>query len=652
MTPALVRATVGFLFLGALTVPGTVWSAREAAKPQAAEARATDAGAADLAGQPPISVLTTVLSRWAQLVQPAPGEAPRTVVVRAAVTRARGVPGALDKLAADVAFQAPDRLRVTASVDGKPHDLGRDGQQLWVHLPHKNFGLLGRSGVPRFATHPDELDETKLPPFALPIKPGSAAMALAVATQMSVEPGRQQGETGLRFVGVHSAIEGDEVKLWVRNADLLPTALSYRGRGGRAVDVELQCTLDEGWPAQKWAVPTGAQGVHTVALAHLVRFMQVAPDALFNNHIPPLGRATGAKRVVARAGNGRLEDHDGTRVLFLRGSPAEMGHQHGKLLRKEILHTMDRILYGVGVGSSFERGNWFFGEIESAQKRVEPYCDPRYLEEMDAIAAAVGAHRQEGRLANFFPELFHCSGFSISGKATKDGRMYHGRVLDYMKGIGLEQNAVVIVHQPDGGRHAWVNVSYAGFVGSVTAMNEKHLSIGEMGGQGYGKWDGKPMAQLVREVMEKAGTLDEAVEIMRSSPRTCEYYYVISDGKTKQAVGIAATPERFEVLRPGESHPRLPHAIPDAVLLSADERYEELARRVKAGHGTFDAKGAIGLMSRPVCMTSNIHSVLFAPDTLEFWVANADSKNVASHARFTHYDLKELLRPEGKRDDE
>jgi hypothetical protein len=308
---------------------------------------------------------------------------------------------------------------------------------------------------------------------------------------------------------------------------------------------------------------------------------------------------------------------------------------------------MSRILYGVGVGSSFATGKWFFGEIESAQARVQPYCDPRYLEEIDAIAAAVGAHPQEARLANFFPELFHCSGFAVFGSATKDGRMYHGRVLDYMKGVGLEQNAVVIVYQPDDGRHAWVNVSYAGFVGSVTAMNEKHISIGEMGGGGYGNWDGKPMAQLVREVMEKADTLDEAVEIMRKSPRTCEYYYVISDGRTKDAVGIAATPTSFETVKPGQSHPRLPHAIPDAVLLSADDRYEELARRVKAGHGKIDAEAAIGLMSRPVCMTSNIHSVLFAPDTLDFWVANADSENVASHTRFTHYNLKELLKPEG-----
>lgn len=186
-------------------------------------------------------------------------------------------------------------------------------------------------------------------------------------------------------------------------------------------------------------------------------------------------------------------------------------------------------------------------------------------------------------------------------------------------------------------------MSYGGFVGSVTAMNEKHISVGEMGGRGEGK-DGKPMAQLIREVMEQASTLDEAIAIMRRGPRTCEYYYVIADGNTKRAAGIAATPTTFEVVLPGEAHPRLPHAIKDAVLMSAGDRYERLAERVQAGHGRLDAEGARRLMDRPVAMNSNIHSVLFAPETLEFWVANADSENVASHTRYTHYNLAELLK--------
>ena len=608
--------------------------AGEGAKPQAAGPAATNAT------PQPVQVLTAALNRWAEIIQPPAGQAPQTFVTRLKVTKVEGLPPEMLNLTADVAFQAPDRMRIAAVVKERAYSLGRDGQQVWVEIPHQQFALLGRSGVPRFKTHPPELDDTVLPPFKSPMEPGAAALALAWGTQIKLD-----GPGVLHFVRKDNDMEA---RLWLREADQLPLKLAFRHGDKVSLEVELENPrLEAPWPAEKWHLSAAAgTNVHTVALAHLLRFHEAGPDLLFNNRVPTLGPATGEKRLVAREGEGRLEMHDGTRVLFLKGSPAEMGRQHGILLKNEIHHTMNRILYGVGVGSSFATGRWFFGEIESAQARVEPYCDPRYLEEMDAIADAVGAHRQEARLANFFPELFHCSGFSIFGRATKDGRMYHGRVLDYMKGVGLEQNAVVIVHQPDGGRHAWVNVSYAGFVGSVTAMNEKHISVGEMGGRGYGDWDGKPMAQLVRDVMETADTLDEAVEIMRKGPRTCAYYYVISDGRTKDAVGIAATPTTFEVIKPGQSHPRLPHAIPDAVLLSADERYEELARRVKAGYGTFDARSAMQLMTRPVCMPSNIHSALFAPDTLELWVANADSMSPASHTRFTHYDLAELLKPE------
>ena len=217
-------------------------------------------------------------------------------------------------------------------------------------------------------------------------------------------------------------------------------------------------------------------------------------------------------------------------------------------MKTQVQDLVDRVLYGVGVGSSLGKGKWFFGEIERCQARLAPFIDPRYLREMDALARGAGLEKEEIRLANFFPELFHCSGFAVMGDATEGHRIYHGRILDYMKGIGLEANAVVTVNQPDDGRHAWVNVGYAGFIGSVTAMNDQHISIGEMGGRGEGNWDGKPMAQLVREVMEKAGSLDEAVEIMRQSPRTCEYFYVIADGRNGTAVGIAATPETFDVV--------------------------------------------------------------------------------------------------------
>ena len=569
------------------------------------------------------------------------------------VVSGEGLPKELRNAKLDLAISAPDRLRIGTDVDGQRIEIGRIGQEIWVAEPGKDFALRGVPGVARFAADPKSIDKTEIGPLAIPLDADLLGMLprlfkaeYGASATIDGDACREVKATPLPAAQKLFNIPELTVTVWLRDRDSLPVKLSYND--GKSTNIEIALHSPQiGGPGKDsdWKLPVKT-GMHVerVALSHVMNCLGAA-YSLLDSKTPLLGPATGARQLIAKHGAGRLEMHDGTRVLFLKGTPEEMGTQHGTLLKKQIADLISRVVYGIGVGSSFEKGRWFFGEIEQCESRIGKFIDPRYLREMDALALASGHSAQEARLANFFPELFHCSGFALLGNATQGGRIFHGRILDYMKGIGLERNAVVTVYQPEVG-HAWVNVGYAGFVGSVTAMNDQHISIGEMGGRGEGKWDGKPMAQLLREVMEKAATLDEAVAIMKQGPRTCEYYYVIADGKKKQAVGIKATPDVFEVVHPGEAHPQLDAPIKDTVLLSAGDRYTELARRVKDGFGKFDADSARELMSRPVCMSSNIHSVLFAPDTLDFWVANSDGDKPASETRYTKYNLGDLLKSE------
>ncbi len=605
---------------------------------------------AQLSPQSPQEWFAAAFARVTTAVEPPPDSTPRTWSASLRLTNPDGQGLGPVGEQISLAFQAPDRIRCTAQIQGERIALGRDGQQLWISAPDKSFTLVGSAGLPRFASLPHKKDDTRLAPIALGLS-REQILLLPLLLQVESLPAETIADTpcrGLRLRPQPAAVEArqlpdGEAHLWIRESDFLPMRLRLADPQGRWLQVECSHIQSEDpWPAEKWRPASdGNATTETVALSHLQRFLKAAVS-LLNQNLPPLGPAHGQRRLLATEGAGRLEDHDGTRVLFLKGTPEEMGRQHGILLRRQVHNLVDKILYGVGVGSSLEKRRWFFGEIEEAQRRLLPFIDPRYLREMDALALAANLETEEVRLANFFPELFHCSGFALFGKSTSDGRLYHGRILDYLKGVGLEPNAVVIVHQPDTG-FAWANVGYAGFVGTVTAMNERRISIGEMGGRGEGNWDGKPMAQLLREVMEKADTLDAAIDILRRGPRTCEYYYVVADGNSRRAVGVAATPTTFELVRPGQTHPRLPHAVPDAVLLSAGDRYEKLVERVREQHGRIDAERARRLMERPVAMKSNIHSALFAPESLDFWVANADSRNVASHTRYTHYNLGELL---------
>lgn len=357
-------------------------------------------------------------------------------------------------------------------------------------------------------------------------------------------------------------------------------------------------------------------------------------------------------QTVARCGAGFLEEIDSYRVLHVEGGPYEMGYQHGALLKNHIQENLHYLFEVKAKDSRLEflgvrlNPKQLISLIVAVQRR---YVPPRFLEELQGLADGAECSLDDALTANFIPELFHCSGFAVMNGATRDGTLYHGRVLDYSIDWKLQEHAVLIVAEPEG-RVPFVNVTYAGFIGSVTGMNAEHVSVGEMGGGGRGHWGGTPMAFLVRRVLEEARTLDEAVAIFRDTPRTCEYYYMVADGDERQAVGLAAHWNTFEVVKPGETHPRLPEPTPDTVLLSAGQRYRELARRVREQAGTLDAASALRLMDCPVAMKSNLHNVLFEPGSTRLWVANASADGQpAATQKYYPFQLSELLERQADR---
>ncbi len=329
-------------------------------------------------------------------------------------------------------------------------------------------------------------------------------------------------------------------------------------------------------------------------------------------------------------------------MALLRGTPQQIGTAHGKLLRDEIRRCVDSVLYAFGTVQTIRSGRWFRHDLEAAYRRLAPHIPDDHKQEVHALAQASGLDPHIADIVNVFPELFHCSGFAVCNSATTDGTLYHGRVLDYMTVIGLQDAAVTFVVDPQG-KIPYVNVGYAGFVGSVSGMNAEGISLGEMGGGGDGRWDGVPMATLMRRALEECRTLDEVQALWRSSPRTCEYFYVFADGKTNRAVGVAARPESIEFIGLGEAHPLLGPGIPDAVALSAGERLKVLRERIQQKHGQIDAEVAMWLMSRPVAMKSNLHNVLFVPAKGVLYVAHADHRRPAAERPYIRLDFRALL---------
>lgn len=345
---------------------------------------------------------------------------------------------------------------------------------------------------------------------------------------------------------------------------------------------------------------------------------------------------------IRKSGAGWMVVRDGHSQVHLSGTPYEIGHQHGSLAPEDVKHLCRRLVYGVGLLYSLKKGEWFPQAARNLVERQRRFIAPAYFEEMKGLADGAGVPLDLVQMANIFPEFFHCSGAALMGDATAGGELLHARVLDYMVGIGLQDHAAVIaIERPAANR--FVTVGYLGFIGSVTGMNEKQVAIGEMGGDGVGDWDGIPMSLLIRQALETCDTLAEVETFMRESPRTCEYYYLISDGKGPTAMGVAATPEKFETFGPGEWHERLTQPVGDAVLLSGPGRYEALVERVKQRYGKITSEELAEIIKRPVAMKSNLHNVIFRPQFLRLSVADATQHGLACDQPYRTYSWDALF---------
>jgi isopenicillin-N N-acyltransferase like protein len=168
--------------------------------------------------------------------------------------------------------------------------------------------------------------------------------------------------------------------------------------------------------------------------------------------------------IIKRADNGHgmlCKYKNKKNILFISGTPEQMGRAHGQLLKSDI-KGMEETIMVVAVAYMHAKDDWFFTRIKEVIRRTKPFIPKRFLVECDAISKAAGITMESGRHMNYFPEMFHCSGVAVSVAATTKGQVVHARVLDYMSDVNLQNYAVTMVFMPDKYNN-WVSISYAAF---------------------------------------------------------------------------------------------------------------------------------------------------------------------------------------------
>jgi len=377
------------------------------------------------------------------------------------------------------------------------------------------------------------------------------------------------------------------------------------------------------------------------------------------------------------------------KVVYLHGTPYEMGFQHGTLLHEELREGVAEINGNIMLAAMKEMALGL-GLFDLAQEMSLP----EIIEEcqgMEDAAGDVGWTMQECMVLNFGDALAEfiqhgmhedgvdivpgCTQVVVSGPATKDGRVYHLRLLDWSSIEFIVNNPVVFVRSPAGGiPHVFIgfpgNLStYQGMNldGVVAASNEvspidpaSHDSVGVS------------HVQLQSRLLATVHDVDEAAKLLHDANHMTMETIVASDpdggavfelapaavGTRSQEAGVVFATNHF-VAAETEKLDKVPPSN------SSLRRFERVAELVTPGgkdtlYGTLDPAALVAIArdrvnpwtgeespfgtiedDSSIATNGALYAVVFDPGSRLFWVA-AGGQPVPPKA-FTGFSLRELL---------
>lgn len=261
-----------------------------------------------------------------------------------------------------------------------------------------------------------------------------------------------------------------------------------------------------------------------------------------------------------QAHGGRLELVQGVPVLFLAGTPEQMGRQTAALAvtpAKRLLgYPRDCLNAELGLLGATVRDLAWAKALEKGKPLLATFPANQRAEYDGLLAAGAPADQLLAAntlfdLKNIGPALFGCSSVVVppSGSATK-GTLF-GRNLDFRPLGYLHEYGLVTVRRGVGKR-PFVSIGYPGVVGCFSGMNDAGFCIASHEVFTPTKdrtFDpkGLPFAVCYRQLLEECATVAEAEALLRKLPRATTTLLVLADPAGGAVLEV--TPDRV-VRRP------------------------------------------------------------------------------------------------------
>ena len=292
-----------------------------------------------------------------------------------------------------------------------------------------------------------------------------------------------------------------------------------------------------------------------------------APD----DNGPPLPstvtvEATESGRPRLAVGKSKLERSGGVWRFHLQGGPRKMGHSHG-LLASRVTAAMDRRVASElesRIPGRFRR--WYLSNVSRWRHRgLMDGIPPVRLVELAAFSRTMVDSAE-------FPEppfhrllYYHAMHeltreavesplpgshmFAVWGKQTVESHMLVGRTFELAAGKMFDSDKALLLFQAEEG-FPFISVAWPGMMGVVTGVNSRRLFVSVNSACSDGDpEDGIPLTLLAREILERAGTIKEAIKLIKQQPAMVPGIFMLADGKAQDAVVLEFTPSRTAIRR-------------------------------------------------------------------------------------------------------
>ncbi|MBI3881402.1 MAG: hypothetical protein HY301_15230 [Verrucomicrobia bacterium] len=269
-------------------------------------------------------------------------------------------------------------------------------------------------------------------------------------------------------------------------------------------------------------------------------------------------------------GKSWLGERNGLPVVFVKGTPFEIGYTHGALTQKMIHRLEDDF---VAMIHEYVPDEWKVRVLKNyicyRNRHLTDQVPLNYRQEI--FGTVLGCPDQRPEEGPFYHRMLNyhaahdisymmidnplvsragCTAFGAWGGATRDGHLLTGRNFDWEAAECFGRDRVVVMCEPDGGI-PFISLSWAGMTGVLSAMNRAGVSVTINGAPSSLPGEtATPVAMVARDVMEKAHNLAEALAILRGAKVFVSSLWLVGSRVDGKFVVVEKTPEVTQVREP------------------------------------------------------------------------------------------------------